>query len=67
MTLTAVLLVIAYVLFIWSVKKMRRAERAAEAARLAASFHQALNEKYMTPRLSAAQIAELHAERWIGN
>ena len=67
MKLTLILLVVGYILLVWSVRKMRRAARAAEAARMRDSAHAALEAKYSVPLMSEAQIAEMHASRWQGD
>jgi hypothetical protein len=67
MTLAAVLLVVGYALFFWSIRKLRRAKAAAERDRLNADRQAALEAKYMVPLMTEAQIAEMNAERWSGD
>lgn len=60
-------LFIGYLLLSWAVREYKCQASKAQAARAVATLDQALYEKYMSPRMSAAEIVELHAERWIGD
>ena len=62
------LLLVVYAALGWSVWKVRKANARAQTARLQSEQeHAALEAKYMSPRMSEAQIAELHASRWQGD
>jgi heme/copper-type cytochrome/quinol oxidase subunit 2 len=62
------LLLVVYAALAWSVWKVRKANAKAQAAELQREQeHAALEARYMSPRMSEAQIAELHASRWQGD
>jgi Flp pilus assembly protein TadB len=62
------LLLVVYAALGWSVWKVRKANAKAKAARIQSEQeHATLEAKYMSPRMSQTQIAELHASRWQGD
>lgn len=61
------LLIVGYLLLAGSIKKMRRAAAQAEIARQRANEQAAYQAKYLTPRMTEAEIAEMHATRWAGD
>ena len=62
------LFAIGYAALVWSVIKIAMARHAAEARLRAAQHeHEALQAKYFTPPMTAAEIKEMHASRWLGD
>jgi hypothetical protein len=58
---------IGYALLVWTIKKMRIAKTQAQFDRLRDFELAAIRAKYAVPLMTEAQIAEMHASRWMGD
>jgi len=68
MKIALISLVIGYAAFVWFVIHIGIKKHAFELERQRrAREHAAIEEKYMTPRMTDAEIAEMHASRWMGD
>ena len=61
------LLTLGFWLLFQAVQHMRKMAAEADRARQSAAEHAALEAKYLTPRMTETQIAEMHASRWLGD
>ena len=67
MTLAIALCAAMILIAIEGACRVRRARIAAEHAHQAELEHAAIEAKYLTPRMTEAEIAEMHAVRWQGD
>ena len=68
MKIALISLAIGYAAFVWSVIHIAIKRHAFELDRQhRAREHAAIEAKYLTPRMTDAEVAEMHASRWMGD
>ena len=61
------LLALGFWVLLQAVQQIRKMAAEAEKAHQSAAEHAALDAKYLSPRMTKAEIAEMHASRWLGD
>jgi uncharacterized protein YfaQ (DUF2300 family) len=61
------LLILGYALLAWALRRIQLAKRAADQARQRELEQAAIQARYLTPRMTETEIADMHASRWQGD
>jgi Flp pilus assembly protein TadB len=61
------LLILGYALLAWALRRIQLAKRAADVAHQQELEQAAVQAKYLTPRMTETEIADMHASRWQGD
>ena len=61
------LLLLGYALLAWALRRIQSAKRAADLAHQRELENAAIQAKYLTPHMTEAEIADMHASRWLGD